>query len=138
MKTDVGNNIEKVTYVNNNNLNKDKEKFVIVEKTKNLVIELEKVLATIPKKDIFTKNMIYRDALELLELIHNANYTSDIEKKKEFQIRAISKINMMDFYFERAFALRYISEKKCLSITKKLDELNRMLYTWCNNGKSKN
>lgn len=111
------------------------EKFKLVVKLKSFIISLEKIILTIPKKDMFTRNMIYQDALELYELVMIANYESRIENKKTYQMKALAKVNKIDFYIERAYKLGYIKEKQALKISGELGELNKMLYAWCRNEK---
>lgn len=58
------------------------DKFLIIKNIKNFILSLEKLLITFPKKDMFTKNMVYEDALEVLELVSKANYDTRVEIKK--------------------------------------------------------
>lgn len=109
----------------------NQNRFQIINNIKKFIIGLEKIILTIPKKDIITRNMIYNDALILLELVFEANYEKDLNLRHQFQIEALAKISKIDFYLERAYKLKYISEKQ---VTKKADELlniNKMLYAWC-------
>ena len=97
------------------------DKFLIIKNIKIFILSLEKLLITFPKKDMFSKNMVYQDALDILELVTKANYENRIDYKKTFQIEALSKINKIDFYLERAYKFRYISVKMKNSIS--LDNL---------------
>lgn len=112
----------------------DNNKFLIIKSIKSFILDLENLLITFPKKDIFTKDRIYNDTLEVLELVYKANYETRIDYKKTYQIEAITKINKLDFYLERAYKLHYISEKQLLSKCNKLAIINKMLYKWCING----
>lgn len=109
------------------------EKFLIVKTIKSFILDLENLLKTFPKRDMYTKNMVYKDALDILELINKANYESRKEIKLNYQIEALAKINKVDFYLERAYKLNYLSEKQVLKASKKLGDLNKMIYTWCKN-----
>lgn len=111
------------------------DKFLIIKNIKNFILSLEKLLVTFPKKDMFTKNMVYEDALEVLELVSKANYDTRVEIKKTYQIEALAKINKIDFYLERAYKFKYISERQCMNAIRDLEKINRMLYSWCNNEK---
>lgn len=110
------------------------EKFLIVKTIKSFILDLENLLKTFPKRDMYTKNMVYKDALDILELINRANYEGRKEIKLNYQIEALAKINKVDFYLERAYKLNYLSEKQCLKASKKLGNLNKMIYAWCKNG----
>lgn len=114
-------------------LNNKDNKFKILRDIKIFILELESLLKVFPKKDIFTKNMVYRDSLDILELILKANYETRPDIKKTYQIDAIAKINKVDFYLERAFILKYINEKQSLKASNRLKELNKMIYTWSQN-----
>ena len=108
-------------------------KFLIIENIKKYVISLEKILVTFPKKDIITRNMIYTDALNLLELVFKANYEKNKDLKHQYQIDALAKINKIDFYLERAYKLKYINEKTCNLKSNELLKINKMIYVWCQN-----
>ena len=77
--------------------------------------------------------MIYNDSLELLEFIIKANYENQEDMKHMYQIEALAKINKIDFYIERAYKLKYISEKQCTLKSAELIKLNKMIYMWCKN-----
>ena len=47
----------------------NKDKFLILKRIKKFILSLENLLVTFPKKDILTRDMIYSDSLELLEII---------------------------------------------------------------------
>jgi len=111
------------------------DKFLILKSIKSFILNLENIIINFPKKDLFVKDAIYNDALELLELICKANYESNLEIKKKYQIDALAKINKIDFYLERAYKLRYISEKQAIRLSGDLLKINKMLYAWCRNGK---
>lgn len=117
------------------NPNESKDKFKILVYIKEFIIDLENIIQVMPKKDMFTRNMIYQDALDILELVNKANYEKRIDIKKNYQIEALAKINKIDFYLERAYKLEYLSEKQIRKASKRLDQLNRMIYAWCNNEK---
>ena len=109
------------------------DKFLIIKNIKNYIIGLESLLVTFPKKDMFSKNMVYNDALDLLELVTKANYESRIDYKRCFQIEAMSKINKIDFYLERAYKLKYISERQLTIKANELAKINKMIYAWRKN-----
>ena len=108
-------------------------RFLILENIKKYIISLEKIIVTFPKKDIITRNMIYNDSLMVLELVCKANYENNKDLKKQYQIEALAKINKIDFYLERAYKLKYISEKTCNLKSNELLKINRMIYSWWQN-----
>ena len=110
------------------------DKFLIIKYLKKFIISIEAIIMTFPKKDIINRNMIYNDLLEVLELIIMANYEVNKDVKHNYQIKAIAKINKIDFYLERAYKLKYISEKQVINKSNELLKINKMLYKWCSNG----
>lgn len=112
-----------------------KDKFLILKYIKNFIMGLERLILTFPKKDIISRNMIYNDSLELLELVSKANYESNKNIKHTYQIAALAKINKIDFYMERAYKLKYISARQCEVKCNELLKLNKMIYVWCKNEK---
>lgn len=111
------------------------EKFLIVKNIKSFILGVEKLLPTFPKKDFLSRSLIYNDALDLLELVVKANYETNGELKHNYQIAALAKINRIDFYLERAYKLKYISERQCTSKTGELLKINKMIYVWRRNEK---
>ncbi len=111
------------------------DKFLIIKNVKSFIIGLEKLLVTIPKKDFLSRELIYKEALGVLDNVVKANYESDKDRKKEYQIEALAKINMLDFCIERVYKLKYISERQAMSKSAELLKINKMLYAWCRNEK---
>ena len=109
------------------------DRFLIVKNIKSFIISLENILVTIPKKDYLSRELIYEEALMLLDSVIKANYESNSDKKKDYQIVALAKVNLLDFFLERAYKLRYISEKQASSKANELLKINKMLYAWCMN-----
>lgn len=106
------------------------EKFLIVKNMKKFILGLETILVNFPKKEFLTKDMIYKDALKILELVYVANEIDDLEEKKRVQIQILAKINMLDFYMERAYKHKYINEKQCMYKTNELEQITKMIYKW--------
>ncbi len=109
------------------------EKFLIVKNIKKFILGIEIILVNFPKKEYINKDLIYKDSLKVLELVYIANNLDDLEKKKDIQIKIMSKINMLDFYIERAYKKKYISERQCLNKINELEEINKMIYSWIKN-----
>ena len=73
------------------------EKFLIIKNVKKFILGLESLLVTFPKKDTFSKDRVYNDALELIEYITLANYEKRKDMKVTYQIKALDKINKLTF-----------------------------------------
>lgn len=108
-------------------------KFLIINNVKKFIISIENLIVTFPKKDYLSRNLIYNESLHLLENIIKANYESNNDKKKEFQLNSMVKINLIDFYLERAYKLKYISEKQLNKKSNELLKINKMIYAWYKN-----
>ena len=106
------------------------EKFLIVKNLKKFILDLEVMLVNFPKKEFLTKDMIYKDALVTLEMVYIANSLDDSSERKRMQIQILSKINMLDFYIERAYKKKYINEKQCLQKANELEVITKMIYKW--------
>jgi len=106
------------------------EKFLIIKNMKKFILGLEIILVNFPKKEFLTKDMIYKDALRVLELVYTANEIDDIVMKKTIQVEILSKINMLDFYLERAYKKKYINEKQCMAKSNELEQITKMIYKW--------
>ena len=53
--------------------------------------------------------------------------------KVTYQIKALGKINKLYFYIERAYKLKYISERQLIKNVNELAKINKMIYAWCKN-----
>lgn len=105
------------------------DKLKIIINIKEFIIYFDKFLINYPKKYYELRNHIVNDGYSLLELVYSANY-SDFSLRKKFQLEAVVKINMLDFYIEESFKKRIISEKQCFDISNKLLIINKMLHKW--------
>ena len=56
------------------------------------------------------KNRLHSDSLDILEYIYQANIEEELDKKKYYQNKILSKISMLDFYLEKSYKKKYISE----------------------------
>lgn len=79
------------------------------------------------------KNRLHSDSLDILELIYKSNLEEIKEKKKQYQTEILSKINMLDFYLEKSYKKKYISEKLCRKKSNELVRLSKMIYEWRKN-----
>ena len=109
------------------------EKFIIIKNIKKFIMDLENILVNFPKKEFLTKDMIYNDALKILELVYTANEVKDLNERRKLQISILVKLNMLDFYMERAYKKKYINEKQCLNKTNEISVINKMVYKWIQN-----
>ncbi len=111
----------------------ENERFLIVKKTKRFLMELERIVSSFPNRDHVAKNRIVDDGFLLLEAIYMINSMKEENDVRLYQMQILTKINMLDFYLERAFQLHYISEERCLKLCTSLTEINKMVVVWMMN-----
>ena len=104
--------------------------FKILRKVKEYIFFLEKVLANFPKKDLLAKSTIYNVSIDILYLVLKANYSRDYAERKEYQKEILVLLNMLDFYIERGYQYKYLSENQLKKNSNKLIELTKMMYGW--------
>ena len=106
-------------------------KFLLANEIKNFILSLDSILINYPKKDIIIKKRIINTLFELLELVYLANYKTD--DKINIKYECLSKISMIDFYFEYSYKKNYISLKNLNTYIFNLTKINKMLHGWINN-----
>ena len=89
------------------------DKFTIAKYIKEFIMILDDYLINYPRKYFELRNRLVNDSYELLELVYIANYTN-IDKRKDIQIKTLMKVNLIDFYIEQSFKKRIISEKQSI------------------------
>ena len=105
------------------------EKFLIAKYMKNFILNLDDMIINMPKKENYMKDKILETSLQVLYDIYEANYKKG-QDRKEKQVQILSKIHLLDFYLERLYEKRYISEKICLRKSNELLQINKMVYKW--------
>ena len=110
------------------------DKFKIAKYIKEFIILLDDFLLNYPKKYFELRNRLVNDTYSLLELVYSANYTV-LNMRKSIQIKALMKVNLIDFYIEESFRKRIISEKQSLRLSNKLLNINKMIYSWIDSEK---
>lgn len=111
-------------------MNYNEEKFKLISNIKKFILDSEKLLDNIPRKDYYNRDFLRDNMIELLRLVYLANITTDKEVKKKYQLDMFSRISLLDFFLERAYILKYISEKQLYNYTKRLEEILKMTKGW--------
>ena len=107
----------------------NKDSFKIARYIKEFILSLEEYLINYPKREFELRNRLVYDSYELLEFVYLANYEKD-DKRHDYQIKAMMKINILDFYLESSFKKHIISEKQSIKLSQKLLNINKMMYGW--------
>lgn len=111
-------------------MNYNEEKFRLVTNIKKFILESEKILENIPRHDFYNRDYFKENTIELLRLVYLANLTEDKKEKRQYQIDLCVRISMIDFFLERAYYLKYISQKQLYVQVKKLEEMLKMTKGW--------
>lgn len=99
---------------------------------KQFILSLDEIIINYPNKEMVIKNRLHSDSLDILELIYRANLEEDIANKIPYQNEILCKINMLDFYLEKSYKKKYISEKLCQKKCNELLKISKMVYQWKN------
>lgn len=99
---------------------------------KQFILSLDEIIINYPNKEMVIKNRLHSDSLDILELIYLANAEEDMNEKKRYQGKILSKISMLDFYLEKSYKKKYISEKLCHKKSNELLQISKMVYQWRN------
>lgn len=113
--------------------NKKEEQFITVLKIKEFIGGLNKIVVNIPNNEKIIKEKIIEDAYQLLEIVYKANFTMDYDERKKNKIIALTKISMLDYYFEICYKNKYINEKCLIKECDQLLNINKMIYAWIKN-----
>ena len=109
---------------------------LIVKNMKQFIQSIDNLVVNYPRKELVIKNRLFEDSLDILELIYLANYHKDISERRKVQMQILSKISMLDFYLERSYLNKYISEKVFQNKVNQLNRIVKMIYGWIKNNES--
>ena len=110
----------------------NEEKFKLVQVVKKFILDSESLLSNIPRKDYYNRDKFRDDITNILYLIYYANNISDKDIKIKCQYDILARLSMIDFYLERAYFYKYISEKQLYNNTKKIETIIKMTKGWIN------
>ena len=107
------------------------DKFVLISKMKNFILESEILFQNIPRRDLYNRDSLRKDMTEILRLIYLANnIRNDKQLKIKYQLDICSRLSMLDFYLERAFIFEYINDKQLYTYSKNLEEIIKITKGW--------
>lgn len=112
------------------------EKFKIVNLVKDLIISIDKNLDNFPHKQIELKHEIKKSSYKLLEIVYEGNITTNIEKRIDFQERAIAKLKYIDFLINVCYDKQIINNKKYLRFGENIENIIRYIVAWKNANKT--
>lgn len=105
------------------------DRLLIAVRLKKTIIYIENILENFPHKYIEIKALISNSLYEMLEYVYLANSGYDKERNRNL---SIIKLQMVDFYLMLSYKKNLIGKKKFEGISKHLEEISKMLYSWKN------
>ena len=106
------------------------EKFKVINFIRELIIYLDEFLDNFPKKDIELKNRLRNYSYDLLEIVYEANITSENGKRKKLLENALAKIKVLDFLVNLCYDKQIINSKKYIKFGNKIDDITKYLIGW--------
>jgi len=111
-------------------MNYNEDKFILATKIKKFILDSEDLIQNIPRYDFYNRDRFRNDITEILYLVNLANNIEDKEKRKNYQYDICARLSMIDFYLERAYTFKYISQKQLYNYTNKLEEIIKITKGW--------
>ena len=111
-------------------MNYNEDKFKIAGLVKRFILDSECLLSNIPRYDYYNRDKFRDDITNILYLVYYANNIDNKEKRLIYQYDILARISMIDFYLERAYIYKYISEKQLYNYSNKLEIIIKMVKGW--------
>jgi len=108
------------------------DRFLVVKYIKEFIYSIDEMIINFPRKDFVIKDRIINDSLNILEMVYIAN-VNNISINKELKTRILSKLSTLDFYLERSYKNKIISEKVCKKYCAKVNNISKLVYGWIRN-----
>lgn len=105
-------------------------KLIVIRKVKEFCLDIDKLVINFPKKEFVIKEKILVDSLNILEDVIYINYVKVRSNVVEYKFKLLTKISMLDFYFEYLFKKNIINQKVFNKLGKELNEISRLIYGW--------
>lgn len=107
--------------------------FKILGKYKNFLDELDDCLENVPRKDMYFKDKMRNISYDVLYLIIRCSYENSNDEVLNIYASLKAEIAMLDFFIDRLFSKKYMSEKKAYKLAGFLVEINKMLSSFISN-----
>ena len=104
------------------------EKLIIAKSARKTIRYIEKNTDNFPSKYNVLKTRIINTCYDILKYIYRANVFQTIDDKKEIVV----EIQMLNFYLEEALNKEILTNKKFISYSSYLTELDKMVKMWFN------
>ena len=104
------------------------ENLIIARKARKTIRFIEKNTHNFPNEYKVLKDKIILSCYNILEWVYRANIFQDKDDKKEICVH----VQMLNFYLEEALKKDILSDKKFISYTSHLLEIDKMVRVWFN------
>lgn len=106
------------------------DKFLIVRYVKEFILSIDDFIINFPRKEFVIKDRIISDSLDILNMIYIVNFDKD---RKYLKYDILSKLSMLDFYLERCYKNKIISEKLLRKKSNELVNITKLVHGWIRN-----
>ena len=107
-----------------------KEKFVVINCIRELIVNIDKYLVNFPKRDIEIKQQISIISKEMLLLAYEANASENKEKRKDIQEKIIARLKYLDFLINLCYDKQIINGKRYLKFGESIDYILKYANGW--------
>lgn len=107
-----------------------KEKFVVINCIRELIVNIDKYLVNFPKRDIEIKQQISTISKEMLLLAYEANVSENKEKRRDIQEKVISRLKYLDFLINLCYDKQIINGKRYLKFGESIDYILKYANGW--------
>ena len=107
-----------------------KEKFVVINCIRELILNIDKYLINFPKRDIEIKQQISIISKEMLLLAYEANARENKEKRKDIQEKIIARLKYLDFLINLCYDKQIINGKRYLKFGESIDYILKYANGW--------
>ena len=107
-----------------------KEKFVVIDCIRELIVNIDKYLVNFPKRDIEIKQQISTISKEMLLLAYEANASENKEKRRDIQEKVISRLKYLDFLINLCYDKQIINGKRYLKFGESIDYILKYANGW--------
>ena len=107
-----------------------KEKFVVINCIRELIVNIDKYLVNFPKRDIEIKQQIIIISKEMLLLAYEANASENKEKRKDIQEKIIARLKYLDFLINLCYDKQIINGKRYLKFGESIDYILKYANGW--------
>ena len=108
----------------------NEEKFKVLQHIRELILRVDANLINYPKREIEIKQRIRQNCYDLLEIVYEANITSEVSRKIKLLEKGIAKVKIIDFLLSYSLDKKLITSKKYLKLGEKMNDIIKYITGW--------